>query len=141
MEYRKFDRTIVARLNKGEEILEQIKNIALKEKIKLASISAIGATNDFIVGAFSTATNTYDAHEFKGDHEILSLLGNITTYNGEFYCHLHMTAGNMKGEAVGGHLNRAIISVTCEIFINVLDGIVDRVEDPDNGIKVFKFND
>ena len=35
MEYRRFNNTIVARIDKGEEILEQIKAIALKEKIKL----------------------------------------------------------------------------------------------------------
>ena len=30
MEYRRFDHTIVARLDKGEEILEQVKTIALQ---------------------------------------------------------------------------------------------------------------
>ena len=46
MEYRKFNNTIVARIDKGEEILEKIKEIALKENIKLANINALGATND-----------------------------------------------------------------------------------------------
>ena len=35
MEYRRFDNTIVARIDKGEEILDQVKEIALKEEIKL----------------------------------------------------------------------------------------------------------
>ena len=43
MEYRKFDNTIIARIDKGEEILEKVKEIALKENIKLASISALGS--------------------------------------------------------------------------------------------------
>ena len=42
MEYRRFDNTIVARIDKGEEILDQVKEIALKEEIKLASIQALG---------------------------------------------------------------------------------------------------
>ena len=50
MEYRKFNNTIVARIDKGEEILDKIKEIALKENIKLANINALGATNDFTVG-------------------------------------------------------------------------------------------
>ena len=41
MEYRRFDNTIVARIDKGEEILDQVKEIALKEEIKLASIQAL----------------------------------------------------------------------------------------------------
>ena len=35
MEYRKFGKTIVARIDKGEEILEKVKELALKENITL----------------------------------------------------------------------------------------------------------
>ena len=42
MEYRRFDKTIIVRLDKGEEILEQVKELALKERIKLASVQALG---------------------------------------------------------------------------------------------------
>lgn len=52
MDYRKFNHTIIARIDKGEEILEKIKEIALKENIKLANINALGATNKFKVGVF-----------------------------------------------------------------------------------------
>ena len=52
MEYRKFKNDIVVRIDKGEEILDKIKEIALKEKIKLASVRALGATNDFTVGVY-----------------------------------------------------------------------------------------
>lgn len=41
MEYRKFDNIIIARIDKGEEILEQLKAIAITENIKLASINAL----------------------------------------------------------------------------------------------------
>lgn len=52
MEYRRFDNTIVARIDKGEEILDQVKEIALKEEIKLASIQALGAISQFTAGVF-----------------------------------------------------------------------------------------
>lgn len=45
MEYRRFDKTIIVRLDKGEEILEQVKELALKERIKLASVQALGAVD------------------------------------------------------------------------------------------------
>ena len=35
MEYRKFDNIIIARIDKGEEILEQLKAIAITENISL----------------------------------------------------------------------------------------------------------
>ena len=47
MEYRKFDNVIVARIDKDEEISEQLRVIAIKENIKLASVQALGAINDF----------------------------------------------------------------------------------------------
>lgn len=52
MEYRKFGGVIVARLDPGEEILEQVRQIALSEQIKLAHIQALGAVSDFTVGVF-----------------------------------------------------------------------------------------
>lgn len=70
MDYRKFGNVIVARMDRGEEILEQIKIIALKENIKLASISALGATDDFTVGVYNVDEKKYYSNEFKGNFEI-----------------------------------------------------------------------
>ncbi len=139
MEYRRFGNTIVARIYKGEEILEGIKQVAEKEKIKLASISALGAVNDFTVGVFKTEEKKYYANDFKGNFEIVSLVGTINTMNDEFYSHVHMSAGNEKGEVFGGHLNRAIVSATCEMVINIIEGSVDRYFDEEVGLNLFKF--
>ena len=139
MEYRKFNNTIVARIDKGEEILDKIKEIANKENIKLANINALGATNDFTVGVFKTDEKKYYSNNFTGDCEIVSLTGTINTMNGEFYSHIHMSAGNDKGEVFGGHLNRAIVSATCEMVINIIDGTVDREFNENIGLNLFKF--
>ena len=141
MEYRKFDSTIIARIDKGEEILEKVKEIALKENIKLASISALGAVNDFTVGVFKTDEKKYYSNSFQGYFEITSLNGTINTMNGEFYTHIHTSAGNEKGEVFGGHLNRAVVSVTCEMVITIIDGSVDRYFDEEIGLNLFKFNE
>ena len=113
MKYKRFGSTIVVRIDRGEEILDKIRELALKENIKLASVTALGATNDFTVGVFNTAEKKYYANEFKGAFEIVSLTGTINTMDGEFYTHIHMSAGNEKGEVFGGHLNRAMVSATC----------------------------
>lgn len=139
MEYRRFQDTIVARIDKGEEILEKIKEIALKENIKLANINALGATNDFTVGVFKVEEKKYYSNTFTGNFEIVSLTGTINTMNDEFYTHIHMSAGNDKGEVFGGHLNRAIVSATCEMIINIIDGRVDRYKDEEIGLNLFKF--
>ncbi len=139
MEYRRFNNTIVARIDKGEEILDKIKEIALKEDIKLANINALGATNDFTVGVYDIIEKKYYANSFQGNFEIVSLTGTINTMNNEFYTHIHMSAGNDKGEVFGGHLNKAIVSATCEMVINIIPGVVDRYHDEETGLNLFKF--
>ncbi|MDE5540103.1 MAG: DNA-binding protein [Bacilli bacterium] len=139
MEYKRFDKTIIMRIDKGEEILEQIKNVSLKENIKLASVRALGATNDFTVGVYKVAEKKYYKNDFKGDFEIVSLTGTINTMNGEFYTHIHMSAGDETGKVFGGHLNRAIVSATTEMVINIIDGVVDRYFDEEIGLNLFKF--
>lgn len=139
MEYRKFENTIIARIDKGEEIIEQIKEIAIKEEIKLASIQALGAVGQFTIGVFKTDEKQYLSNEFNGDFEIVSLTGTINTMDNKFYCHLHMSVGNEKGEVFGGHLNRAIVSATCEMVITIISGIVDRYYDEKVGLNLLKF--
>ncbi len=139
MEYKKFNNRVVVRIDRGEEILEKIKEVSLALDIKLASVSALGATNDFTVGVYNTTEKKYYSNEFKGSFEIVSLVGTINTMNGEFYTHIHMSAGNDKGEVFGGHLNRAVVSATCEMVIDIIDGSVDRYHDEEIGLNLFKF--
>ncbi|WP_312354340.1 PCC domain-containing protein, partial [Aminipila sp.] len=54
MEYKRFKSTIVVRMDKGEEILEKIKEIAVKEDIRLAAINALGAVGEFTAGVLNT---------------------------------------------------------------------------------------
>lgn len=139
MKYVKFGSTIVARIDKGEEITEQLKNIALSENIKLASVQAIGAVNDFTVGVYYADKKKYASNNFRGAYEIVSLSGTVNTMNGEYYSHLHMSAGNAEGEVFGGHLKAARVSATCEMIITLIDGTVDRRFDEASGLNLFDF--
>ena len=139
MDYKRFDNTVIARLDKGEEILEQLEIISRKENIKLASVSALGATNDITVGVFRTGEKKYYANTFTGDMEIVSLTGTVSTMGGKYYAHLHMSAGDVEGKVFGGHLNRAVISATCEMVITIIDGEVDRAFNETVGLNTFRF--
>lgn len=139
MEYRRFSNTIVARIDRGEEILAAVREIAGAEHIQLASVSALGATNDFTVGVYNVDEKQYHANDFKGNFEIVSLTGTINTMDGEFYTHLHMSAGDEKGQVFGGHLNRAVVSAVCEMVITVIDGVVDRRFSEEIGLNLFRF--
>lgn len=139
MEYRRFGDTIIARMDKDEEIVEQVRRIAEAEKIKLASVEALGALSDFNVGLFDVAEKKFHGNHFHGAYEIVSLTGTINTMNGEFYTHLHMSAADVNAHVYGGHLVDATISATCEMVIRVLDGTVDREFNEEVGLNLFKF--
>ena len=140
MEYRRFGDTLVVRIDAGEEIVSQVRAVAEKEGVVLAGVEALGAVNDFTVGVYNTETKQYRSNRFQGAYEIVSLTGTISTMDGAFYQHLHMSAGDAEGRVFGGHLNEAVVSATCEMVITVIDGQVDRAKDEVPGIDLFKFD-
>lgn len=141
MDYRRFENKIIARFDRGEEVHESLKKIALKEDIKLASISALGATDDFTIGVYKVDDKSYSELNFKGIFEILSITGTITTKDGEYYPHLHISVADDKGNGFGGHLINSKISVTCEMVIDIIDGRVERKMSDEIGINLFEFED
>lgn len=140
MDHRRFGNTIIARVDRGEEILAALREIALKENVVLGNVNALGAVGDFTVGVFHTDEKKYYSNRFTGDWEIVSLTGSVTRMDGEYYAHLHMSAGDTEGRVVGGHLNSATVSATCEMFITVVDGCVERSHDAGVGLNLFDFN-
>lgn len=140
MEYRRFQQTIVARMDKGEEILTKLQEICEKEQIRLASVSALGAVGEFTVGLFDTVKKQYQSASMTGDFEIVSLTGTVNTMGGAYYAHIHMSAGDREYHVFGGHLNRAVVSGTCEMVIQIINGTVDRVYDKEVGLNVYKFD-
>lgn len=140
MEYRRFNDTLVVRIDRGEEILEKVREVAEKEHIALASVEAIGAADDFTVGVYELSEKKYTPNHFSGAYEIVSLSGTIGTKDGAPYLHLHMSAGDRNGHVVGGHLTEARVGLTCEMIIRVIDGTVGRRMDDAIGINLWKFD-
>ena len=82
MEYRKFDNTYIVRLDPGEEILEQVKALSLKEGICLATVQGLGAVNDLTLGVSKPDEKKYYANSFQGYYEFVSLTGTGSTMDG-----------------------------------------------------------
>ena len=139
MDYKRFSNAIVLRVDRGEEILEQLKAVCLKENVKLASVSGIGAINDLTSGVWDVERKEYFSNHFTGVYEVANLVGTITTMNGEYYAHIHISAGDAQGHVVGGHLNRAVVSATTEIVLHLIDGTVEREFSPEVGLNLLKF--
>ena len=140
MDYRRFQDTLVVRIDRGEEILQAVRSVAERERIRLASVEALGAVDDFTVGVYVLAEKKFCPNRFAGTYEIVSLTGTISTKDGEPNLHLHMSAGDGTGRVVGGHLAEARVSVTCEMVIRIIDGTVDRQMDDAIGLNLWKFD-
>ena len=125
MDYRRFGDTIIARIDKGEEIVAQVRRIAEAEQIKLASVEALGALSEFNVGLFDVVEKKFHGNHFEGAYEVVSLTGTINTKDG--------------ANVFGGHLVDATVSATSEMVIRILDGRVDRCFDEEVGLNLFKF--
>ncbi|MCC5910272.1 MAG: DNA-binding protein [Clostridiaceae bacterium] len=138
MEYKKFDNKYIIRMDKGEEIVETLKNFCREEKIKLGWVKGIGAVDQVTMGLFETSIKKYHATELTGDFEITSLLGNISTMKGETYLHVHINISDAQYKTYGGHLNAAVISATGEFLIEAIDGEIDRSFSEEIGLNLYK---
>lgn len=139
MDYRKFGTTYVMRLDPGDEIVEKVLWLAAVEQIKLASVTGLGAVDNVTLGIYIPDTKQFKANMFHADFEIVSLTGTITTQRGRPYAHLHMAVSDLAARCFGGHLNRAVVSATAEIIINVIPGEIDRQPDPQIGLNLMHF--
>ena len=136
MNYKKLGSTYFVRIDKGEEILSELKKVCLLNKIKLGKISGIGAVNRATIGFFEPAIKKYHPTEVSGDHEITTLTGNITTMNNEVYLHVHINLADSQNRTFGGHLNEAFVSATCEVIIEEFKGEVSRFFDETGGLNL-----
>lgn len=139
MEYKRFEDTIILRLDPGDDIIESIKNLISKENIKLGYLMGLGAVNKAEIGLYSLEEKKYYSNIYEGDFEISNLHGNISTMDGEHYLHCHILISDINQKTFGGHLNSAYISATGEIMIKIINGEVDREVSPDTGLNILKF--
>ena len=139
MIYKRFNNTLIIRAEKNEDIIEVLKEVIEKENITLATVSGIGAVNQVELGLFNTLDKIYSKREFRGDFEIVSLCGNISTMDHKPYLHLHMAIADNKQYTFGGHMTKAVVSATAELTINIIEGKIDRYFDEEVGLNLIKF--
>ena len=137
MHYRKNGDTISVRLSIGEDIIKSLLELCEKENIEFAQVNGIGAVSRATVGFYDVKKGEYKPKTFDEPMEIISLLGNMTRKDGKPYLHLHAAFSGEDCNVVGGHLNEAIIGVTAEIFVNIIDGKMNRRVHPVTGINIF----
>lgn len=139
MEYKQIGNHFVMRVDPGEEILEKIGELCQREDIRVGSAVGLGASDRAVVGLFDTVNKVYKKKELTGPMEITSLVGNISTKDGETYLHFHVNLCDEEMRIRGGHMNACYVSATAEITVTKLEGTVERRMDEGIGLNLYRF--
>jgi predicted DNA-binding protein with PD1-like motif len=140
MKYTQSGNTYLLVLNKGEEIVSALTQFATETNLTCATVSGIGATDDAELGVFDTFEKQYYTKQIRAMTEITALCGNVTQKDGKPYVHLHATLATMF-DVVGGHLTKAVVSATCEIFVQAFPIATNRQFDSVVGINLLTWED
>ncbi len=136
MEYKKAGARYIVSVEKGEEIIETLTQFCKEQNIEGASIMGVGATDHFEIAYYDTNDEEYYSKEFKGDHEIAPMMGNVSLKDGEPFVHIHINLAGDDHNAKAGHLNKAVVSAACEVFIDPA-GKIERSYDEETDLDLW----
>src|SRR3989344_8761569 len=100
MKYKKDKNTYFIRLERGEKIIETLKNFCAKNKIKCGYFFGIGALGEAELAHYIVENKKYTTKILKQPLEIVNMAGNVTTMNKEGYLHCHITLSDEAMKAI-----------------------------------------
>ena len=128
-------RSFLAPLRFGHDLLEEVMRIIQEQGIKHAAISIIGAVTGATFGYYDQEAQEYLKIKRAGRFEVISCTGNVTLKQGAPFVHAHALFGDRSGGAFGGHLMSPSLVFAAEIHILELSGQPpERIHDPATGL-------
>lgn len=128
-------RTFVLILESGEEAFAAIADFAGREKLRGASLTALGAFERAVVGWFDVEAKAYRRIPVDQQCELLSAIGDIAEGDdGNASLHLHVVLGLSDGSTKGGHLLEATVRPTMEVTVVETPAHLRRKKRPDLGV-------
>lgn len=136
MQFKEENNLIAVRLFPGEDLFKTLEEVCRKFDVKTAVIvSGIGQFKNISLGYFRKKGD-YSPEEFSKPYEIISLTGNIAKQDdSEYAFHMHVTMGDEGKKVLGGHLLKATIAITGEIFLLKSDIKIIRKIEEETGLK------
>ena len=141
-------RRYVLVLERGEDLIAEVKAFAERERLRVAEFTGIGAVSSAKLAAFDPDTREYVDIADPGQTELVSLNGRITLPKdadpgnppAERQLHVHCVLSRGDGAAIAGHVFELVIRPTCEVFVTESAENVARAEDPDSGLPVISLD-
>ena len=138
MNFKKINETYIIRLDKGEKVIETLRNFCNIEKIKCGYFFGIGSLDEAELAHYIVRNKKYTSEKYKQPLEIVNLTGNITTMDNEVYLHCHATLSDVQMEAIAGHLKEGIVGATTEIVLIELNINIERKYDDSIGLNLME---
>ncbi len=124
------------RLERGEDILATLTAFCAEKYIGSAHITAIGAIEDAVVGAYLLHDKKYINTTYPGIWEVCSFVGNVALVDGQPFIHAHVVISNEKNATIGGHLFGGVVGVTLEVVVTAYSQALTRAMDDTIGLKL-----
>ena len=109
---------VVVRLMDGEELIASLQGLSLDSGVLL---NGVGMLRDLEIGYWNGSS--YDVQQIDEPVELLSLQGNFARNGDERIVHCHTTVAKHGAAAFGGHVLKATVNNTAEIYVRTLTGI------------------
>jgi predicted DNA-binding protein with PD1-like motif len=121
---------------KGDEALSGLTDFALANNVKDAHFTGIGAISSATLAALDVSKKSYKRIPVASQAEVLSLMGDIATFNGKPVVHMHATIGRPDGSVTGGHVFELNANPTLEVFVTAYPAALGKRPDDASGMKV-----
>lgn len=121
---------------KGDEVLSGLTDWAIKNKVKTAHFTGIGAVSSATVAWLDLSKKLYREIDVPEQVEVLSLTGDIAEFNGKPVVHMHAVMGRLDGSTVGGHVWELNANPTIEVFVTQAERTVHKLPDDASGMKL-----
>lgn len=123
---------------KGDEVMEGLERFASENDLAGAYFTAIGAFQDATLYYFNWETKEYEDIPVREQVEVLTMAGNISSYQGKPKVHAHVVLGTRAGNARGGHLKEARVRPTLEVVVTETPEYLRRVHDDETGLSLIR---
>lgn len=127
-------RTFVLVFDKGDDPAAVLPRFAAEQSCTGGSFTAVGAVASATLGYFARERREYEKSTLNEQCEVLSLLGDIATRDGEPAVHAHAVLGRRDLTTVGGHLFAASVWPTLELVLTESPAHLRKRYDPDTGL-------
>lgn len=134
MKYFVMGMTYVIRLETGEKILETLTELCRKDLIGSGWFTGLGAVSRAEIGHYDLSAKAYSTRVVSEPCEIVSLYGNVSVLAGRPYIHAHIALGTRNFDLLGGHLDEAVVSATCEITLTRFSDDIERLKSDETGL-------